>query len=51
MLKLSVSRRATIAGITIAAAISVTPMTCIEAMIVPASISEKTVSVRPVRTP
>ena len=46
--KLSVSRRAVIGGITSVAAISVTPSTCIETTIVPARISEKIVSIQAV---
>ena len=50
-LKLSVSNRADTAGMTIAAAIIVTPITCIEAMIEAARISEKAASTHCVGTP
>ena len=51
LLKLLVSRRAVIGGMTMAAAINVTPMTCIETTIVPANIRENSASILDVRTP
>ena len=50
-LKLSVSILATTGGITMAAAIMVTPSTCIETTMVAASTSENMVSTQPVGTP
>ena len=50
-LKLSVSKREAIAGITSAAAISVTPKICIEAIKAAASAREKSVSTHAVLTP
>ena len=50
-LKLSVSKRAVMAGMTSAAAMSVTPSICMEAMRAAASASEKNVSTHSVRTP
>ncbi len=49
--KLSVSSRAVMAGMTSAAAISVTPSTCMDAMMAAASASAKSVSIHCVRTP
>ncbi len=50
-LKLSVSKRAVIAGMTSAAAINVTPRICIEAINAAANAREKSVSTHSVLTP
>ena len=50
-LKLLVSSRAVMGGMTIAAAIIVTPNTCIDTTMVAASIRENPVSTQPVGTP
>ena len=50
-LKLLVNRRATTGGITIAAAMSVTPSTCMETTMVAARTRENMVSTQAVGTP
>ena len=51
LLKLLVSNRAITGGITTAAAIIITPNTCMETTMVLANISENRVSTQPVGTP